>query len=371
MSATVGLSQVDLELSRGGDREAYGRLVHQTRHLVSSVALSTVNDVSASQDIAQEVYLHAWAGLRQLRSFDSFLPWLRQLTRNRANEFLRERYRRARLVGDDAIREVVDPRADAPTQLLAREEQQRLAEAIDALPDETREVLTLFYREGQSVAQVARLLELSEVAVKKRLSRARAVLRERVLSDDDVGHWLERSAPGDAFCSAVIAALPVGAPLAGAGVAGLGSAALTSGALKVLASLGGAVGGPVTGVLAVLWGHRKEMARAHDDEERTQLIRLRNVSLAFTVTFGVTVFVASVLDEIAVVLVGGFVFIGALTPLYAIWLPRIRARRYAAELREDPSAASRHRREKVVSWVGCLFGSATALGTLVWLMRYL
>ncbi len=65
--------------------------------------------------------------------------------------------------------------------LLGDERATALAVALDALPSDACEVLTLFYREGRSVAQVARLLGLREDTVKKRLSRARAALRDEVL----------------------------------------------------------------------------------------------------------------------------------------------------------------------------------------------
>ena len=170
----------DLAAASRGNREAFRRLVHRNRNLVSAVALSVVKDVAASEDISQEVFLHAWSGLSQLRSFESFLPWLRQLARNKANDHLRARYRRAALVEPAEPHLVKEAPSLAPTHaetLEDREDRMRLSEAIDALPESTRETVLLFYREGQSIAQVALLLGLSEEAVKKRLSRARETLR--------------------------------------------------------------------------------------------------------------------------------------------------------------------------------------------------
>src|SRR5262249_50401527 len=82
----------------------------------------------------------------------------------------------------DLLEAVADPRPDAGQQPIADERQRLMAETIDRLPAETREVIALFYREGQSVAQVATLLEMSEAAVRQRLSRARQRLRDDVLT---------------------------------------------------------------------------------------------------------------------------------------------------------------------------------------------
>src|SRR5664280_1327632 len=74
-----------------GDADAYGELVSHTSPLVSSIALAMVRDLELSRDIAQEVFLAAWRDLKSLRNPASFLPWLRQMARNRARVALRNR----------------------------------------------------------------------------------------------------------------------------------------------------------------------------------------------------------------------------------------------------------------------------------------
>ncbi len=83
-----------------GDRAAFAVLVDGTRSVVSSIALAIVRDADLSRDIAQDVFLAAWRDLGQLRDPNSFLPWLRQLTRNRAYHVLRTERRRAKRIDD-------------------------------------------------------------------------------------------------------------------------------------------------------------------------------------------------------------------------------------------------------------------------------
>ena len=64
----------------------------------------------------------------------------------------------------------------------------------------------LFYREHQSIEAVAQNLELSEDAVKQRLSRGRKMLHEQVLAF--VEGALEKTNPGQAFTLGVLATLP-------------------------------------------------------------------------------------------------------------------------------------------------------------------
>ena len=83
-----------------GDHDAFAGLVHRTRNLVCSIAMAVLRDVDASQEVAQDVYLAVWRDLRRLRSVGSFLPWLRQITRNRAHHVLRSRVRHRRVFSD-------------------------------------------------------------------------------------------------------------------------------------------------------------------------------------------------------------------------------------------------------------------------------
>src|SRR6056297_2295749 len=78
-----------LPAAHKGDRQAVAALVGATQNTVSSIALAVVRDVQHSEDIAQEAYLTVWKRIKTLRNPESFLPWLRQITRNLALDHLR------------------------------------------------------------------------------------------------------------------------------------------------------------------------------------------------------------------------------------------------------------------------------------------
>jgi DNA-binding CsgD family transcriptional regulator len=94
-----------------------------------------------------------------------------------------------------------------PEQAISREEQNILWRVLEGLPATYREPLILFYRQEQSVAEVAEALELSEDTVKQRLSRGRAMLGERM--EKFIETTLRASGPTKAFSLGVLAALPV------------------------------------------------------------------------------------------------------------------------------------------------------------------
>src|SRR5207244_10651469 len=134
----------DVLLAAAGNGEAYARLVDGCRGLVASLALAIVRDVPASEEVAQDVFVRAWQSLPRLRNARSFLPWLRQLTRNRAHKFLA----RPKPVSDEAMAAVADPQPGPDERLVRAEELRILGQALEELPDDSREVLVLYYREG-------------------------------------------------------------------------------------------------------------------------------------------------------------------------------------------------------------------------------
>ncbi len=213
--STALVTDAEVLAAARGDRDAFARIVNATKSLVSSIALAEVRDLEASRDVAQDVYLQVWSDLGKLRSASSFLPFLRQVTRQRARRISTRLRRTAH--GPEAARALAaapEPRRGPGEALLDAERARLVREALDQLPDDAREIVALYYREGHSAAQVAALLGLGEAAVFKRLSRARATLREDLLRK--VGEALEASALGGAFVAGVVVALPARAAVAAA-----------------------------------------------------------------------------------------------------------------------------------------------------------
>jgi RNA polymerase sigma factor (sigma-70 family) len=358
----------DVAAAASGDRGAFRRLVDATRTTVASVAVAILRDPELAQDVAQEVYLAAWRELPKLREPTSFLPWIRQVTRNRARMALRGRRRRQKRVEptdpDLLLSAAADPAPDAMERLLDQERREAVAAAVDALPEGSREVVLLYYREGESVRQVADLLELSETAVKQRLHRARATLREQMVEH------VRESAPGAAFTAGVMGALTLAAPgtaaaaTLGAGKAGSSATAAGAGLLGLpAAALGGAAAGLSGGAMGIAFSARRLLRRARDAEERRGIWLFAAMNLAFTVVFVAVV----LLWPRPVPATLGFLgmFAGFLWS-HRVFLVRVTARRKAAERQEDPEGfARRERRERRAAAVGWAVGLVLGGGALL------
>ena len=289
----------ELPAAAGGCQHAYGRIVLACQNTVTAIALAITRDRQASEDIAQEAFVKGWQQLHQLRSSTSFLPWLRQITRNLARDWLRAQRGRP-LTGEAAevaMGMAADPAPGAADRLQRVEEEIAAEDIISALPADSREVLLLYYREGQRSQQVADLLGLSDAAVRKRLSRARALVRDGLLQR--FGEFARSSAPSAAFATAVVSMVLVAAPgtasaavllgtgvgvggskvgLGGASVAGgtaMGSLTATLGQLHVLPaeSWGAIAGGVIGGAIGSYLGARVLLSYTETEGERMQVRR--------------------------------------------------------------------------------------------------
>ncbi len=231
--------------SLAGDRDAFSGIVSRYQTLICSLAYSRIGNLGQSEDVAQETFIAAWRHLRLLREPEKLRSWLCGIVRNRLLKYLR---REGREPAHDAesLETVQDLPASEPQpseRAVSRDEEAILWRSVENIPEIYREPLILFYREHQSVEAVAAELELSEDTVRQRLSRGRKLLQEEVQAF--VENTLCRTAPGQAFSGAVLAALPVvPATAAGVSVAGKGAAAAKSGFLGTwLAPILGIFGG--------------------------------------------------------------------------------------------------------------------------------
>ena len=256
--AVAGLNDAELVAeSLGGNRDAFGRIVSRYQSLICSLAYSATGSLGQSEDLAQETFITAWKHLRLLREPAKLRAWLCGIARNRVNDCLRREGRKP-LTGSqplETVHEAPSPEPLPSDQAITQEEAAILWRALQRIPDPYREPLILFYREHKSIERVAQDLEVSEDAVKQRLSRGRKLLHEQVLAF--VEGPLEHTNPGKAFTVGVLAALPLYATSATAATIGA-TAAKGSATAKAAASVGlfSALLGPLVALLGTYIGYR-------------------------------------------------------------------------------------------------------------------
>jgi RNA polymerase sigma factor (sigma-70 family) len=270
--AVKTMDSTDSELvtqSLAGNRDAFGGIVARYQSLLCSLAYSATGSVSQSEDLAQETFVTAWKQLTELREPQKLRSWLCRISRNLTFDALRQQGREPSHKAEP-LEEVHETPALEPLpsdHTISREEEAILWRSIERIPASYREPLVLYYREHQSIENVAAALDLSEDAVKQRLSRGRKLLHKQVLAL--VEGALERTSPGKAFTIGVLAALPAFTISAKAATFGVTAAkGGTTAKTAVASGLFGAFLAPALGFLGNYIGYRAGIAGAQSDHER-------------------------------------------------------------------------------------------------------
>jgi RNA polymerase sigma-70 factor (ECF subfamily) len=187
---------------RQGDEAAFMALVERYQAALVRVALMYVSSRAAAEDVVQETWLGVLQGLSRFEGRSSLKTWIFRILSNRAKT---RAVREGRAIAfsalasaDDPAEPAVDPSrfyppehedhgwwvsypqswADVPeSRLLARETRAQIMEAIEALPENQRTVISLRDVEGWTSEEVCSVLTISETNQRVLLHRARSKVR--------------------------------------------------------------------------------------------------------------------------------------------------------------------------------------------------
>ena len=198
--------ELDLEKIRdaqAGDREAFDYLVERYKDIVYAVAYRFAHDPDLALDLAQDVFIRAYRGIRSFKGRSSFSTWLYRIAMNTCIDHTR---RRARSVDAYAVPEEVAEYAEAepvhftaaggPAEAaLSGELGREIQTAIDALPEYHKSVFVLYEIQGLSYKEIAEVVGCSIGTVMSRLHYARKKLRTMLEPYVNTGEATRR--PGD------------------------------------------------------------------------------------------------------------------------------------------------------------------------------
>ncbi|PHS08058.1 MAG: hypothetical protein COA78_13045 [Blastopirellula sp.] len=271
-----------IQLCRQGNQNAYGQIIERYKTLVCSVGYNRCGDLALSEDLAQEGFILAWQKLDTLKDDSKFKAWICTIVRNLANR-ASQRLGRSVIHGAAHLDAVVDIPSDikSPFQQAVNAEEEKLVwQALADIPENYREPLILYYREEQSVARVAEALDLSEDAVKQRLSRGRKMLQQHLAVV--VESTLVNSKPAKVFTSTVLLGLS-GVTANSAAAAGVTTATVTAAKTATGIGLGSGLSilflWPILKLPLIFWMHKNTLDEARSERER-RLLR-RQLSLMY------------------------------------------------------------------------------------------
>jgi RNA polymerase sigma-70 factor (ECF subfamily) len=154
---------------------------------VFRLALRYVNSAEDAEDIAQEVFVSVYFGLENFDQRSKVSTWIYRITVNKCLDHLKARKRKKRwgrvisLFGSADEEQIAgDSAISADSDMLERELDDRVMQAIAGLPDNQQTAIVLARLEGRPQAEVAEIMGLSVKAVESLLQRAKKTLAENI-----------------------------------------------------------------------------------------------------------------------------------------------------------------------------------------------
>lgn len=165
-----------------GDKTSFDLLYEKYKNMALHTAYLITGDLPGSEDVVQDTFVKVWLHCRELRENSGFKAWMMQILVRTA---YKSGKKKSRELPDEEIMQKADrgQNFSSMEQVIAREEAERIAGAVRALPIKQRTVVVLYYYQEYQVREIAAMLGVMEGTVKSRLHTARKLLRESLTED--------------------------------------------------------------------------------------------------------------------------------------------------------------------------------------------
>lgn len=186
MNENINQQEISLEALQRKDKAAFAQLVAQNSYHIYRLALKMLGNPQDAEDILQETFIKAFNNIDGFEGRSKVSTWLYRIAVNESLSLLRKRKDNLTSIdagletddGDILPKQIIDWCCLPERELISDEARHYITEAIDTLSDANRATFLLRDVEGLSTREAAKVLDISESAVKVRLMRARMQLRE-------------------------------------------------------------------------------------------------------------------------------------------------------------------------------------------------
>jgi RNA polymerase sigma-70 factor (ECF subfamily) len=179
-----------VERTVAGDQKAFELLVIKYERRIQRLIGRMVRDVDLVEDIAQETFIRAYRALAQFRGDAQFYTWLYRIAVNTAKKFLMD-LKRNPTVSENYFKSADDDETspveneltspETPEAVLASKEIAEMVNAaMDALPEELRQAITLREIEGLTYEEIADAMSCPIGTVRSRIFRAREAISLKI-----------------------------------------------------------------------------------------------------------------------------------------------------------------------------------------------
>jgi len=178
-----------IEATKAGDEAAFGEIMERYRSPITNYLYRFLNDYEEAVDLAQETFVRVYFAIDRYHTGYAFSTYIYRIATNLAISEIRRRKRRrlmslTGLFQTEEDREAEfqppDQRPLADAELVDDERSRVIGKAISALPEKYRVPVVLRDVQGRTYEEIADIMELGLGTTKSRISRGRALLKEKL-----------------------------------------------------------------------------------------------------------------------------------------------------------------------------------------------
>lgn len=181
-----------VEKALGGDEKAYKKLVDKYERALYFHILKMVKDREQVEDLVQEAFVKAFDNLNTYSTNYAFSTWLYRIAKNHTIDYLRKKKLKTLSIDKpmntrdgEMEMQLPDESASTDRDIIRKQRQQIVQNAIDDLPEKYRRVIELRHMEEKSYQEIADILDAPLGTVKAHIFRARELLYKELKDKKD------------------------------------------------------------------------------------------------------------------------------------------------------------------------------------------
>ncbi len=171
-----------------GDVSKFSYIIDTYKHMAYSIAFRILNNKEDAEEAVQDSFLKAYKALSTFKADSKFSTWLYKIVVNHSISKLKGKAPAGKFIPIDEISDMVAEQTDAAYKNLVKDDQRKFINlAMDELEMEDRLLLTLYYLDENSIAEVAEIVSISADNIKMKIHRARKKMffvLNRMLKDE-------------------------------------------------------------------------------------------------------------------------------------------------------------------------------------------
>lgn len=180
MGENIAISDEELiGIIRAKDKERFSEIIERYQQRLFSYCMTFVYDKQKAEDILQNCFIKIYTNLNSFDASKKFSPWAYRIAHNEAINYLKKNRKEISLDQyEDWLNNIADERIDLSAEVDKNLEKDKVRKAVIKLSMKYKEVVMLYYFEGQQYQQISNILQIPVSTVSTRILRAKRKLKK-------------------------------------------------------------------------------------------------------------------------------------------------------------------------------------------------